>query len=386
MGKEPGSALALLQDYERQGGYNVLHPIVQIEDDLTSPVLKGSVSIRKFDPAAHTYNDFRYANKNDGKYALNGLALRVIASDAGVRWLEQGVVEARERSPDGHVYLRVRSTGAVLQPNGETYLITQHKEIDTADEEDRIRQEKESKYRRENKLAAGAAIPPAARAKIEDDLRRDIIQIRQHLLSLAETKSMLRVIRALLGLKQTYTTAELAQPFVIPRLLYRPDLTNPLALERVRVQGTQAIGELYGQTASGIHGPVEPTGRPLPDDSESAPGATATQQAPTPAGGVPEREASGAAPGKKSSGGDPRGAGTGTGADDTASSKGQSPPEPDAPPSDPYFEDGPHKGERFSEVAETDPGFLRGIAAGHWLKSVRQLAQAWLDHYNPTLG
>jgi hypothetical protein len=67
-----------------------------------------------------------------------------------------------------------------------------------------------------------------------------------------------------------------------------------------------------------------------------------------------------------------------------ASSGGAS--EPAAPVTDPKFEEGPHAGKHFSEVAQSDPEYMRGIIAATRAKAKRDLATAWLDHYQPRLG
>jgi len=43
----------------------------------------------------------------------------------------------------------------------------------------------------------------------------------------AETKAMLRMIRSALTLRQKYTVEELSKPFVIPVLVFRPDMSDP---------------------------------------------------------------------------------------------------------------------------------------------------------------
>src|SRR5947209_8767240 len=111
MGKEqePGAALATLDEYEARGGYNVLHPVVQVIDGgAISPVLYESVSLVRINPSAgDTYNDYRYANEGQGLYALSGLALGKIAAAAGVKWIPDLCrVEERTRSADGHLYIR----------------------------------------------------------------------------------------------------------------------------------------------------------------------------------------------------------------------------------------------------------------------------------------
>lgn len=383
MGKEPGTGLALLEDYERQGGYNVLHPIVQVQAGMASPVLVASVSVRLLKPdAGDTYNDFRFANERDGKHALSGLALGKISSDAGIRWVEPCVVEERTRDrATRHLYIRVRATGAVLQPNGEPYLISAHKEIDTADVEEQL----EEQYLR--KLRAGRA--KYSERDVPEMVKRDIHQLREHLLSVAETKAQNRVIRKLLSLKQVYTSQELHRPFVVPRLLYRPDLTDPMAIERVQMQGSRAVAELYG--SSSITREDEPSGEPSPDSESGAPGATAPQQAPTPASGVPESEASGATS-EKSSGGEAKSAAPGSGA-------GVTPPEqpspdyipgvdgPAEPKDNPVFEgEGKHHGRRVKDIAQDDVSFLKGVVAQMRPGKRRDVYQAWIAWQEPSLG
>ena len=358
------TALATLDDYERHGKYNVLHPVVQMASHMASPVLEGSVSIRELKPGVDTYNDFRFANERDGKFALNGLALQKIASDAGIRWIESGVVEERSRSGEGHVYIRVRSTGAVLQPNGEHYLISARKEIDTADEEQRLLHEKSSRYRRENKLGPEDPVPPAAMARIRDDVRRDLLQIKQFLLPMAETKAQNRVIRKLLSLKQVYTKDELARPFVIPRLLYRPELTDPQQFERTQLNGARAAAALYGAQAPAPVSTEEEAGR------QEAPPETPRQEAVA-------SEGSSAATHAEASPSKPK----------ATAPAGKDP----TPTKDPFIEDllgkstdPQYKGMRISDLAAQHPDFVRGLMQST-RKQIRELATQWMKYTHPTL-
>ncbi len=60
---------------------------------------------------------------------------------------------------------------------------------------------------------------------------------------------------------------------------------------------------------------------------------------------------------------------------------------PDAPADDPLIEEpGPHKNKRYSQVAEEDPGYLRGVIAATRSKKKAEIAQAWLDHWYPSLA
>ncbi len=64
--------------------------------------------------------------------------------------------------------------------------------------------------------SSGAAITPG-----------DLSSKRKHIASLCETKAIERAIRGLLTLKQKYTAAELARPFIVPKLVPMPDMSDP---------------------------------------------------------------------------------------------------------------------------------------------------------------
>lgn len=348
MGKNPGSAIAKqLEDYD-ESKFNVLQPVVVVNPEAASQVIVQSVSVRTLKVGDDTYNDFRFASERQGKFALNGMALNKIANDAGVKWIEAAVVEARERRPDGHIYVRVRATGAVLQANGEYYHITKHKDIDTAD----LAQEFADQFRKKAKREKQAVTDEM----VEDYVRDRLIQVKPHVLSLCETKAQFRVIRALLVLKQVYTQQELARPFIVPRLMYRPEAAA--ALE----QGRRAAGELYGgptplSDAGSDMGPA--TGESPPRDDVPAVEATSGGRTTT-----PECE--------------PRSAAGPTFPED---------PGPVEPKDDPVIEDaGKHKGERMSRVAEIDRSYLEGVAASGRTKRLRELAAAWIEFQYPRMA
>lgn len=86
---------------------------------------------------------------------------------------------------------------------------------------------------------------------------RQLAQSRRHIQPMAETKALLRAIRAALALRQKYTREELARPFVVPALV--PDL--PMDDPRVR---EQVVASMLGAQAA-LYGPVAPAPvEPLP--------------------------------------------------------------------------------------------------------------------------
>jgi hypothetical protein len=233
MTKGSSSALATLEEARARGDLNVLQPVISIDasPDAQSPYLVETVQIIQIVPNVDTYHDYRYANERAGVHALSAIGLSKIAAAAGVKWVpEECRVEESTRRPDGHRYLRYRAAGAIRQPNGEWHLEIATRDIDTADEEEELREAK----RRARDSARSARNPTdlqrklAARTdeQIEDDVRRDVLQIRKFILAMAETKAKNRVIRRILALRQTYTAEELRQSFAVPRLVYRPEVAE----------------------------------------------------------------------------------------------------------------------------------------------------------------
>lgn len=377
---EPSTELATLDDYERVGGFNVLHPVVHLKNpEAISEVLTPSFSEVRIVPDVDTYNDFVYANERDGKHALSALGIGKLLAAAGVRWIEPCVIEARERRPDGHVYVRVRATGAVLQPNGEAFLISAHKEIDTQDLAEQYANAIRKKAVREKKSVTDA--------EVEAQVRERVLQVREHVLSLAETKAQNRVGRKLLSLRQVYTTAELQRPFVVPRLLVRPDLNDPVMRATAQIEGARAAEQAYGSLPAAT-APQDPSAMGVPPLESNVP-AVGPETDP-PAG----TNADATATERVDSGGKaPAGRGRGT-SRKTVRGKDGPPADPapsattEIPSDDPYFTQGPHKGQRFSEVADADPQYLRDIVSGKITPvtaKVKQLAQEWIDWVFPSM-
>jgi hypothetical protein len=375
MGNEPtGTGLARLDAYS-SSEYNVLRPVLDVVDGgaVSSPYLIESIAMLQISPkpeAAETYHDFRYANERDGKFALSSLGLAKIASAAGIKWIPElcKVVE-RQRHADGHVYIRFQAGAGIRQQNGEWHIETAEKEIDTAD----VAEQLEDGYRRKLKAGRGKF----TEADIPDMVRREVLQLREHILGHAETKAKSRAIRRILALKQVYSTAELARPFVVPKLVFRPDLADPLQLEQVQIEGRRAASSLYGELppsttqqvgALDFNFPGRATSPDEPSEASPDAGADATAAARS---------------GQKSAGGS-------SGKEKAPAAQEEKGPEPPAPPSqpttDPIFEAGPYKGQHWSEVAEQHPDYIRAELEHTRAKAKRELLQAWIDWYTPRLG
>jgi hypothetical protein len=81
---------------------------------------------------------------------------------------------------------------------------------------------------------------------VEKSVKRDMLQKRKFRLQLASTGAMDRVIRLILGLKSTYKREELEKPFVVPKIAFSPDVSDPKVRDLLLRQGLDATNVLFG--------------------------------------------------------------------------------------------------------------------------------------------
>src|SRR5690606_22756907 len=79
--------------------------------------------------------------------------------------------------------------------------------------------------------------------------RANMVQWRKNKAMRAETGAMLRVIRAALGMKSQYTREELEKPFIVPRIDFNPDYSDPEVRHILLQNGAQAMSNLFGAVA-----------------------------------------------------------------------------------------------------------------------------------------
>lgn len=83
---------------------------------------------------------------------------------------------------------------------------------------------------------------------IERSVLVNMTLLRKTAAAKAMTGAILRVIRALTGMKGQYTKKELQKPFAIPRVTFSPDYTDPEVKKAMLSQGMNSIGSLFGAT------------------------------------------------------------------------------------------------------------------------------------------
>lgn len=167
---------------------------------------------------------------------------------------------------------KAKAYGAMRMPDGTGKTHCDEKVINLDDEEDTYRLEFMDKSLQgiTDKKAAEAAAKlfkgewidstdkwgKACKAyKIADEDRQKYIDrsvlvnmtlLRKTFAEKAMTGAILRVVRALIGMKGTYSKNELKKPFAIPRVTFSPDYNDPEVRRAMLDQGMNSVSNMFG--------------------------------------------------------------------------------------------------------------------------------------------
>lgn len=106
---------------------------------------------------------------------------------------------------------------------------------------------------------------------IEEHVERDLLQKREFILELAETGANNRVIRALLAIASSYSPEDIGKPFVVPRLVFCPDSSDPVVSQQVLEAGLKSQGRMYpggGQEIDAEYSLSPPAGQEIQQAEE----------------------------------------------------------------------------------------------------------------------
>lgn len=241
-GNLPVEAQQALQVYEKQG-CNILLPTVMME---VSDLHRVRVEEVRLSPDPKDGDFYPQDTKKVGnewvpaRLSHTKVGLLKLASVAGIQWhpTETRIITA---SRD---YVLYQAMAFVRKPSGEFIHFKASKELDMQVVEETKREEytKKAQY---NKALENAS-EREKQAWIETSVKREVLRIREHKVSHAETKAMERVVRGILQIKATYTPEEAAKPFVVVRIDVQPDLKDPEIRRMLSLQSMQAGGMLFG--------------------------------------------------------------------------------------------------------------------------------------------
>lgn len=85
---------------------------------------------------------------------------------------------------------------------------------------------------------------------IERSMLVNMTLLRKTASEKAQTGAILRVIRALLGIKGTYQLQELKKPFAVPTVTFSPDYSDATVRQAMLQQGMSSMGNMFGATSA----------------------------------------------------------------------------------------------------------------------------------------
>lgn len=209
-----------------------------------------------------------YPKQGDAtKFILTKQGIMKLCACAGVEWNWQYC----QRTDNGkdRDYISYRVVGAVRKLDGSWMSLQGEYDMDFEVLEDDLRNQYYHKSKAWNK-------PQAEKdAYIESNTKSELIRLRRYKMGRCETGAMLRALRGLLTLKNSYTKAELEKPFVIARLAFQPDYNDPDIRKQFISASTQAIHGVFGSqgntTFHSTQEPIDVTPEDIPPDGEPLP-------------------------------------------------------------------------------------------------------------------
>lgn len=250
-----GEAALELEKYREQKA-NILCPTTKI-DGLSDwhDVVIDSVLLSTNPEDGDVYKQ----QLNSKFFIISGQGLQKLAVCAGVVWNPR---ETKATTLEKN-YVAYNAVGCIRKTDGQMVCFQSEYDIDMDVIEDEIRQnyaKKQADYLDPGNTKAGwfrKMDKASQKAYIDNKIREDINFKRRHKTKLAATGAKNRVIRSLLGIKKNYTAEELAKPFVMPRVIIRPDYSDPEVKRTMMQVAIQSMTGVYGPMPSQVEHDVD---------------------------------------------------------------------------------------------------------------------------------
>ncbi len=222
----------------------MLVPTLTIQE--ISPFHKPVLEIVRINPNKDAGEVYEIV-QGSGDFSLRAVSLQKIGYAAGLIWNARGCGRTDDGSNPNIISYRaeaaVRKEDGTYMPLSAEYML----DLEVIEQEIRDSYEKKSQTLMQDKRKKGERWTEEDRKNyVEKSLRRDMLQKRKFRLQLAQTGAMDIVIRKILGLKGTYKKEELEKPFVVPKIAFNPDVSDPKVRELLLKQGLDATNILFG--------------------------------------------------------------------------------------------------------------------------------------------
>jgi hypothetical protein len=238
-----------LAEYKKQNA-NILGPSTKM-DGLSEfhKVIVDSIilSINPVDGDIYKHKD-KYGD-NPAQYIIAGQGLQRLAVCAGIAWnpLETKATSISQK------YVAYNAVGCIRKADGLPTCYQAEYDVDIDVVEDELRDqfnEKKKAWLTGKKDWFRDMSEEAQNSYVEGLFRKELNFKKKHKTKIAATGAKNRVIRALLGVKKTYTIAELKRPFIMPRVILQPDYGDPEVKKQMLAASIQAITGVFGPVPS----------------------------------------------------------------------------------------------------------------------------------------
>ncbi len=258
---------------KKSNNYNLAIPFTETRQ--INPFYAVSVSLVTADTSDEAGHVYKVGSKKEGNqwiylYSLTKPFLQKLATEAGIQFAPGAgdVIKVDENTWKSSAF------GGLRLPDNSVRTSSNFKVIDLKSEEEKYRLSYKEKavsgivdYKAANDAAAKYrgkwvetgqvndkgykikkfVVDEADREKyIEASLLDAMTVLRAHAPQKAATGAILRVIRDLLGIKSTYTLAELKKPFAVARISFSPDYSDPMVKQMMLQSAMQSVGNLFG--------------------------------------------------------------------------------------------------------------------------------------------
>ncbi len=244
-GNEKNSLVLLEIEKAKKAGMNMLLPSSVIEGlaEFHSPV----IDYEQLSPEP-TDGDV-YFHTESGKFAPTKQGLMKLALCAGIIW--DPVRHRRTDNRGDRNYVSFQAVAGVRKADGSLVWLPAEYDMDFEVIEDKLQKQYRKKANEQK-----SKTEEQRQEYVDYCVRRDLLYKREHKVKLCETGAMNRVIRMLLvGLKAGYSKAELKKPFVVARIVFKPDYSDPQIRDLMIRRGIDSMTSIYGGESAGeIHG------------------------------------------------------------------------------------------------------------------------------------
>ena len=261
---------------------------VQINPFYKCTVMKVTADISDNSADIFKVGSTKVGEERDGKavyadvYSLAKPLLMKLATAAGIQFHPEYTTVIRENA---NIYVG-KAYGAIRLPDGTFKTHAETKRICLDDEEAKYRlefmdksimgihdwkaakaaadmfkgkwREDPEKINQWNKPEKYYVIADSDREKyIERSMLVNMTLLRKTASEKAQTGAILRVIRALLGIKGTYQLQELKKPFAVPTVTFSPDYSDANVRQAMLQQGMSSMGNMFGAVSAPAAIPFE---------------------------------------------------------------------------------------------------------------------------------